>query len=298
MKFGLLYGAGPLAAEPTASRHDVLQEALVQVRLAEALGFHSVWSIDRGGSGSAASAPEMWLAAVAQHTERMRIGHGIRSEPFAYDNPIRIAERAAVLDIVSDGRLELGTGPLPDVAELEVLGLGAEALQAHWDEALRMLVGMWTEDAFSWASERFSMPPRNVLPKPLQRPHPPLWMSGSDPAAAAFAGERGLGFMLVGLDDDGDLAHLARVHASHRAALLGAQPAAGGLNERFAVVTPLIGANDGDGGVRRVLDGCDASEPLGIDAMLFAVPVGAMQHADILDALRHCHRALGRRLDG
>ncbi len=250
MKFGLLYEIEVPRPWQKDSLYNGFWEALEQVKVAEEAGFDSVWSVEHHflDQFSVASAPEIWLAAVAQHTERIRIGHGVRLLPFKYNNPIRTAEMAAVLDIMSKGRLEFGTGRSASAVELEGFGIDPAETRGQWDEALHMIPKMWMEDEFSWDSEHFKMPPRNVLPKPIQEPHPPLWMSGTQPDSAILAGERGIGFMHFSMSDPVGMD--AKVK-SYRDAIKRAKPVGAVVNEQFAAFTALFcGRGDEDASAR------------------------------------------------
>ncbi|MEX0786507.1 MAG: LLM class flavin-dependent oxidoreductase, partial [Dehalococcoidia bacterium] len=112
MKFGLLYEIEKVQPWGEDGQQRAFQEALEQIKLAEAVGFEYVWEVEHHflGEFSLSSAPEVFLSAVSQHTSTNRIGHGVVLLPFGYNHPIRVAERAATLDIVSNGRLEFGTG--------------------------------------------------------------------------------------------------------------------------------------------------------------------------------------------
>jgi len=203
MKFAWLYEMECPRPWQEDSIYNCFWQALEQVKIAEEAGFHTVWSVEHHflDQFSVASAPEVWLSAVAQHTSKIRIGHGVRLLPFNYNNPIRAAEMAAVLDIMSKGRLEFGTGRSASAIELQGFGIDPADTRDQWDEALQMIPKIWTQEEFSWDSPTFQMPPRNVLPKPYQQPHPPLWMSGTQPDSAVMAGERGLGFMHYSMSD-------------------------------------------------------------------------------------------------
>jgi alkanesulfonate monooxygenase SsuD/methylene tetrahydromethanopterin reductase-like flavin-dependent oxidoreductase (luciferase family) len=286
------------------SLHGGFEDLLEQVEIAEHAGFDCVWFVEHQppGRGAVASAPEIWLAAIAQHTERIRIGHGARRLPLEYTHPIRVAEMAAVLDIMSGGRLELGTGLMASAAELEGIGIDPAKTRAQWDEALRMIPKMWLEEAFAWDSEHFTMPARSVLPKPLQAPHPPLWMSGSDAEQAVFAGERGVGFMYLATSGP---AALGRVVESYREAIARAEPVGASSNARFAARAGLFcGRDDVDAAARvgdpmradadaaiigspeRCIEKLEGYRSRGVDQVLFVVQLATLSHADVCDSLR------------
>jgi alkanesulfonate monooxygenase SsuD/methylene tetrahydromethanopterin reductase-like flavin-dependent oxidoreductase (luciferase family) len=246
MKFGLLYEIEVLQPWGEHSHRDAFREAIEQIKLAEEVGFDCVWEVEHHflGEFSISSAPEVFLAAVSQHTSRIRIGHGVVLLPFGYNHPIRVAERAAVLDIVSDGRLEFGTGRSATFFEMEPFGVDPERNRDEWDEAVRMIPQMWMRDEFSWDSPRMRIPTRNVVPKPLQKPHPPMWMAGTQPTSAQLAAERGLGFLHFSYTDPDALDEkVERYHETARRA----EPVGAFANEQFAAFTLLhCGRDDAD----------------------------------------------------
>lgn len=250
MKFGLLYEIEVLRPWSDTSQSDVFWEAIEQITVAEEAGFDHVWSVEHHflDQFSLSSAPEVWLAAAAQHTSRIRIGHGVVLLPFGYNHPIRVAERTATLDILSRGRLEVGTGRSITRIEMEAFGVDPARTRAEWDEAVRMLPKMWTQETFSWESDLITIPERMILPKPVQRPHPPLWVSGTQPSTAVVAGERGLGFMHFSLSDPEDLSGKVR---SYREAIERAEPVGAFVNEQFAAFTLLFCGDDDEDALRR-----------------------------------------------
>ncbi len=183
-----------------AFEHRVLMDAIEQAKLADQLGFGCWWTVEHHGAPefSWSSAPEMMLAAIAQHTERLRLGHSGVLAPFRINHPLRVAERAAVVDQLSGGRLELGLARSGGT-EWETFGVDPEASRAQLEEALRMMPRMWTEEAFSWKSEHLEIPERNVVPKPLQHPHPPLWQTSTSPESFHMAGRLGVGVLATTL---------------------------------------------------------------------------------------------------
>ncbi len=247
MKFSLLYEMQKPRPWGEDDIYDCFWEALDQAKLADELGFHSVWSVEHHflDQFSVASSPEVWLSAVAQHTRRIRIGHGVRLLPFKYNHPIRSAEMAAVLDIMSNGRLEFGTGRSASAIELQGFGIEPNETRGEWDEALRMIPQMWTQEEFSWESDRITIPPRNVLPKPRQKPHPPLWMSGTQPDSAILAGERGIGFMHFSMSDPKGMDQ--KVQSYRDAIVACSDPVGAFVNDQFAAFTAMFcGEDDAD----------------------------------------------------
>jgi alkanesulfonate monooxygenase SsuD/methylene tetrahydromethanopterin reductase-like flavin-dependent oxidoreductase (luciferase family) len=195
MKFALFYEI-PVARPwgPTSER-DAYRHTLEQAILGDRLGFHSFWSVEHHflEEYSHCSNPEVLYGAIAARTENIRIGYGVRLMPSPYNHPVRSAESAAVLDLLSNGRVEFGAGRSSTRAELEGFGINPHETRAMWDEALRHIVGAWTEDVHSFDGDYWKMPPRRVLPKPLQQPHPPLWGATSSADGHRVMGEAGVG---------------------------------------------------------------------------------------------------------
>ena len=201
MKFGIIHELSVSKPWHPLSEHEVYHNALAQVELADELGFDQSWAVEHHflEEYSHCSAPEVFLAAAAMRTKRIRLGHGIVVSLPPFNHPVRCAERAAALDIISNGRLEFGTGRSATWTELGGFRCDPDLTKEMWDEALHAIPKMWTQDTFSWEGRFFSMPERPVLPKPVQKPHPPLWVAVSSPETAIQAGERGIGCLGVSI---------------------------------------------------------------------------------------------------
>src|SRR2546426_8432438 len=145
MDFGIMYELGVSLPSSADSEREVYWNALEQVVQADRLGYTHVWAVEHhfleGYSHS--SAPEVWLSAAAQRTERIRIGHGVVQVPAGFNHPVRTAERAAALDILSNGRLEFGTGRSITKEELEGFGIPVEDSRPMWRGALDPLQQDW-----------------------------------------------------------------------------------------------------------------------------------------------------------
>lgn len=174
----------------------LFRDTIEQARAAEAAGFGCWWAVEHHSAAdfSISSAPEMILAAIAQHTERIRLGTSGILAPFAIHHPVRIAERAAWVDVMSGGRLELGLARSGG-AEWETFGVDADRTRPEMREAMRMIPRMWTQDVFEWQSDLIRVPPREVMPKPIQKPHPPLWQTVTGPESCEQAGLQGVGML-------------------------------------------------------------------------------------------------------
>jgi alkanesulfonate monooxygenase SsuD/methylene tetrahydromethanopterin reductase-like flavin-dependent oxidoreductase (luciferase family) len=207
MKFGLIYEICRPDLE-WETEADIYQQALEQCILAEEVGFEYVWCVEHHflENYSLSSAPDVFLSAVAQRTDTIRIGHGVRLVPPPFNHPARSASSAAVLDILSGGRLEFGVGR--SITELELGGFGVEPAKSRsmLAETFPEIVKMWTNHTYEGhEGEAFSMPPRVVQPKPVQKPHPPLWMACTQPSSFEIAADFGAGALAFGLGLPGDL---------------------------------------------------------------------------------------------
>jgi alkanesulfonate monooxygenase SsuD/methylene tetrahydromethanopterin reductase-like flavin-dependent oxidoreductase (luciferase family) len=162
---------------------------------------------------SHSSAPEVFLAAASQRTRRIRLAHGIIQ--LTTNHPARVAERVSTLDLLSHGRVELGIGEGSSITELHPFARRFRDKRLVWEDAVRALIPMFRDEPAEYHGEFFDFPLRNVLPKPLQKPHPPLWVACSQLETIQMAGQRGmgaLGFQFVSAE-----AAQAWVHAYYNA---------------------------------------------------------------------------------
>lgn len=197
MKFGLLYEMETPRPWHALSEYNIYWEALAQIELADRLGFDYVWEVEHHflEEYSHSSAPEVFYGAVSQRTKNIRIGHGVRLLPFHFNHPIKVAEQAAVLDIMSNGRVDIGTGRSTTAQELDGFGVDYERTREEMREAQEIIVKAWTEEILEYNGKLMKVPPRRVVPKPIQRPHPPMWMACVAPDSYEMAGDRGLGVL-------------------------------------------------------------------------------------------------------
>jgi alkanesulfonate monooxygenase SsuD/methylene tetrahydromethanopterin reductase-like flavin-dependent oxidoreductase (luciferase family) len=193
VKFGIFYELQLPRPWGERSEYQLLQEALAQIELADRLGFDYAWCVEHHflEEYSHCSAPEVFLGAATQRTRRIRLGHGIVQLPT--NHPIRVAERVATLDLLSGGRVELGLGEGQGPVELHPFGARVREKRDVWEESVRALVPAFTSHRHEWHGKYFDFPARNVLPKPLQKPHPPLWVACSNITTIASAGHWGMG---------------------------------------------------------------------------------------------------------
>jgi len=199
VKFGIFFELS--VPRPLSREHEqlVYRNALETCRLADELGFATAWAVEHHflEEYSHCSAPEVFLTAVAMQTSRLRIGHGAVVCVPEMNHPIRVAERAAALDIVSGGRLEVGTARSSTYTELGGFFANPDDTKMAWDEFVHVLPRMWTEDRLAHQGATFSFPERSILPKPVQDPHPPLWVTVTTPGTELDAADRGIGCLGV-----------------------------------------------------------------------------------------------------
>jgi len=197
MKFGLLYEMETPRPWHERSEYNTYWEALAQIELADRLGFDYVWEVEHHflEEYSHSPAPEVFYGAVTQRTKNIRIAHGVRLLPFNFNHPIKVAEQAAVLDIMSNGRVDLGTGRSTTAQELDGFNVNYDRTRDEVKESLEIIVKAWTDEILEYDGKLLKVPPRRVVPKPLQKPHPPMWMACVAPDSYELAGDRGLGVL-------------------------------------------------------------------------------------------------------
>ncbi len=257
MRFGIFYEHQIPRPWGPGDEKRLIDEALEQIEVAERAGFHCVWEVEHHflEEYSHSSAPEVFLAAASQRTSRIRLGHGIVQIPPAYNHPARVAERAAMLDLVSGGRVELGTGEGSSAAELGGFGVDRTAKHAMWEDALDAITRMFVEEPFAgWDSEWLHMPPRNVVPRPVQKPHPPLWVACSRRQTIHTAARKGIGALAFSfIEPEAASAWVAdyyRILASDECV-----PAGFAVNPGVALALPMMCHQDEDTAIERGIDG-------------------------------------------
>jgi len=196
MKFGIFFCLQHPRPWTEGSDRRLLEEALEQAELADQLGIDYLWAQEHHflEEYSHSSAPEVFLAACSQRTRRIRLGHGIAVMSPRFNAPARVAERLSTLDLLSGGRVEWGTGESGSRIELEGFGVDFVDKRPAWEEGVRECVRMQVLEPYpGYQGKFFSMPARNVLPKPLQKPHPPLWAACSNRDSLNLAAKLGMG---------------------------------------------------------------------------------------------------------
>lgn len=204
MRFGVFYELQLPKPWKEGDEHRLFHEALDQVVLADRLGFDYAWEVEHHflDEYSHSSSPEVFLACAAGRTERIRLGHGIRQVIPNYNHPARTAEGLATLDLVSNGRVDFGIGEGATRLELGGFGIPAKEKRAMSLEAAEQIANMMALDPYPGFEGRyFSMPCRNVLPKPLQKPHPPMWIACTNRDTIRVAARNGLGALAFSFVD-------------------------------------------------------------------------------------------------
>jgi alkanesulfonate monooxygenase SsuD/methylene tetrahydromethanopterin reductase-like flavin-dependent oxidoreductase (luciferase family) len=207
MKFGVFYEHQLPRPWREGDEQRLLQDALAQVELADRLGFDYAWEVEHHflEEYSHSSAPEVFLAACSQRTKRIRLGHGIVLMPPAYSHPAKIASRIATLDLVSNGRVDFGTGESASRLELEGFGIDPAEKKAMWREATEQVCNLLVMDPYpGYQGKYFSMPCRNLVPKPVQKPHPPLWVACSNRNTILEAARLGIGALTFAFIDQNE----------------------------------------------------------------------------------------------
>ncbi len=197
MKFAMFYEIPVPKPWDRDSEYRAYQETIEQVKLGDKMGFHSFWTVEHHflDEYSHCSNPEVLYGHIAAVTENLRIGYGVRLMPKPYNHPLRTAESVAVLDLISNGRVEFGTGRSSTRAELEGFGVDPTETRQMWEEAIRHVVGAWTNETYAMDGVYWQSAPRHVHPKPRQDPHPAIWAATSSVDGHYEVGVRGLGLL-------------------------------------------------------------------------------------------------------
>ncbi|HWO61702.1 MAG TPA: LLM class flavin-dependent oxidoreductase [Umezawaea sp.] len=176
--------------------HTRILQAIEQAELADRAGYGCWWQVEHHGAEefSLSSAPEMLLAALSQRTSRIRLGHSAVLAPSRFNHPIRVAERAAWLDHLSGGRVELGL-TRSTTPEWRLFNTDPAEVRDQAADAFDMIPRMWTEDRFSHSSNNYRISDVPIIPSPFQSPHPPLWQAATSPSSFEEAGRRGVGVL-------------------------------------------------------------------------------------------------------
>ncbi len=215
MKFGIFYEHQLPKPWGPGDEAKMFHDALEQVILADRLGYDYAWEVEHHflDEYSHSSAPEVFLAAAAARTQNIRIGHGIRQVIPNYNHPARTAEGLATLDIMSHGRVDFGIGEGATRLELGAFGIPAREKRAMCLEAAEQVANMMVLDPYpGFEGKYFSMPCRNVIPKPMQTPHPPMWMACTNRDTIKVAASIGVGALAFSFLDPQEATNWAEIY--------------------------------------------------------------------------------------
>jgi alkanesulfonate monooxygenase SsuD/methylene tetrahydromethanopterin reductase-like flavin-dependent oxidoreductase (luciferase family) len=207
MQFGMFFELQLPRPWPPGAEQELYRNALEWAELGEQAGIEYAWAQEHHflEEYSHSTAPEVFLAAVSQRTRHMRLGHGVTLMPPPINHPARVAERVAALDLVSEGRVEWGTGESSSRIELEGFGVNYLEKRNMWAEAVREAANMMASEPYAgYRGKYFSMPARNIVPKPAQKPHPPLWVACTNRDTVKMAARLGMGALTFAFMDPGE----------------------------------------------------------------------------------------------
>jgi alkanesulfonate monooxygenase SsuD/methylene tetrahydromethanopterin reductase-like flavin-dependent oxidoreductase (luciferase family) len=249
MEFGLFMGGfvheDLMASDPEAEHHRLMSEVDLAV-----VGDRSNWKYSWWTEHhflweySHISANETIMPFVAAKTNRMHIGSGIINVTPPVNHPARVAERVAMLDHLSEGRFEFGTGRGSSTTEQAGFGItDPELTKDMYDEAIGEFKKMWRDGTYSYDGEFFSLPERNVLPKPYVKPHPPMWVAAGNPGTFEKAGKMGLGVLCF---TGGTPERMKALVDIYKEAIKDADPVGEFVNDNVAITTSFLCLEDGD----------------------------------------------------
>jgi alkanesulfonate monooxygenase SsuD/methylene tetrahydromethanopterin reductase-like flavin-dependent oxidoreductase (luciferase family) len=248
VQFSMIFEA-QMADPSVAHERQVIRDCVEQAVSAEAAGFDRVWAVEHHCLKWYAhmSAPEVFLTWVAARTERIRVGHGVVCMPFRYNHPIRVAERAAMLDVLSNGRLDLGAGRGATLQEMSAMGVDPDRTYLEVEEALRMIGSMWQDpERFEWHGEQLQVAEHPILPRPVQLPHPPLFLACTKSDTVTLAAEYGVGALVLGFSGPDDVADLHRRYTETIATRSKKRFVSTDVNDHFSALCPTIVLDDVD----------------------------------------------------
>jgi alkanesulfonate monooxygenase SsuD/methylene tetrahydromethanopterin reductase-like flavin-dependent oxidoreductase (luciferase family) len=223
------------------TEHKLFKDALDEIELCDRLGFGYIWATEHHFLEEYAhsSAPEVFLAACSQRTKQIRLAHGIVQMAPLINHPARVAERIATLDLVSDGRVDFGTGEGATNCELNGFHVTQEEKREAWLEGLTVVTRMMVEEPFLGHQGKYlTAPVRNIVPKPYQRPHPPLWLACSRRESILLAARLGLGaltFSFVSPDEAQQWVHDYYTTLENEC-----EPIGYAVNPQIAIMCPLL----------------------------------------------------------
>jgi alkanesulfonate monooxygenase SsuD/methylene tetrahydromethanopterin reductase-like flavin-dependent oxidoreductase (luciferase family) len=242
--FNALYLPHEQASDP-AMEHSRLLDEVTSIQAADRSGFKYTWASEHHflTEYSHLSANESFLAFVAAKTERIHVGTGIVNVTPPVNHPARVAERVAMIDHLSEGRFEFGMGRGSSSTEQGGFGItDPELTKEMFDEVVPQFARMWRDEPYAYEGRFFSMPERNVLPKPFTKPHPPMWVAAGNPGTFEKAARMGLGVLCF---TSGSPAQLAPLIEVYKKTIQKAEPVGDYVNDNVMVTTQMLCLEDG-----------------------------------------------------
>lgn len=232
----------PLARTNPNLEHQRIMDSVELAVSSEDWGFKYVWASEHHflTEYSHMSAPEVFLAYVAARTERIHVGSAIINITPPVNHPVRVAEKVATLDHLSEGRFEFGTGRGSSTTEMGGFGVTEwDLTRGMWREAIEQIPRMWKPGPYSYEGEWFSVPERDVVPKLYSDRHPPLWVAAGNPETFELAARMGLGVLCFafGPPAKGKLPDAIRVY---KETIKHAEPVGDYVNDNILCVTNMI----------------------------------------------------------
>lgn len=254
MKFDVFFELQTPEPYNFENEYGILWTEVEHVELAEKLGFQCAWLCEHHGLALRAhcSAPEVVLAAISQRTKTIRLGHAIIEMLPPMNHVIRVAERVATLDLLSKGRVEVGLGRTmvdTDLAAFRLEKLDMEDIHGMWREGVDAIRKLWTESPASFEGKYYSIPPCNVVPKPYQRPHPPLWNAVGRDRSWVETGRLGMGALSTPFSTNDEKLR------SYREAIKHPDPGVKVVNNQFGLMIHVYCHKDDNVGLERGIEG-------------------------------------------
>ena len=231
--------------DPEHAEHHRLLDEVEWTKAADRSGFKYTWATEHHflDEYSHLSANESFLAYMAGQTTRIHLGSGIFNVTPPVNHPARVAERVAILDHLSSGRFEFGMGRGSSSTEQRGFGINdPELTRDMFDEVVPEFRHMWARTDYSFDGRFFSMPPRNVLPKPYTKPHPPMWVAAGSPGTFQKAARMGLGVLCFTMGSPDSLAPLIE---TYKREIEHAEPVGAYVNNNVMVTSQMLCLEDG-----------------------------------------------------
>ncbi|MCB0997084.1 MAG: LLM class flavin-dependent oxidoreductase [Acidimicrobiales bacterium] len=231
--------------DPEGAEHRRIMDEVEWGRAADRSGWKYLWATEHHflREYSHMSANESFLAYMAGVTSNIHLGTGIFNITPPVNHPARVAERVAMIDHLSEGRFELGVGRGSSTTEQRGFGIeDPEETRLMLDEVVGQLKYMWRDGEYSYDGTYFSMPPREILPKPYTKPHPPMWIAAGNPDTFRKAARMGLGVLCFSTSSPEPLKPLIDIYKSE---IANAEPVGDWVNDSILCLTQALCLEDG-----------------------------------------------------